>query len=123
VNPTGATGTGITTLLAAFVPFATGLKYSVSICGDTGSKSLAEGVGVAFAGDSAVETFGGAGGAGSTAGAAETAFVCAEVAVEIAVSGAFVGDCRSTSISGRVSEAGTALSRENLSGDGPVFFK
>jgi hypothetical protein len=59
VNPTGkGVVTGTTALLAAFVLSATGLKYSVSICGETGSNSLADGVGVGFAAGSVLETVG-----------------------------------------------------------------
>jgi hypothetical protein len=41
VNPTGA---GKAAAAGEFVPFCPGLKKSVSICGETTSKSLAEGV-------------------------------------------------------------------------------
>jgi hypothetical protein len=53
VNPTG-TGvvTGTITVLAEFVPSATGLKNSVSICGETTSISLAGVLGAGLAEDS-----------------------------------------------------------------------
>jgi hypothetical protein len=50
--------TGTITALAEFVPSATGLKNSVSICGETTSISLADGAGAGFAGDSGLETVG-----------------------------------------------------------------
>jgi hypothetical protein len=52
VNPTGRGVVTGATLFAAFVFSTTGLKNSVSICGETTSISLAAGVGVGFAGNS-----------------------------------------------------------------------
>jgi len=123
VNPTGRGVTGTTTVLAPFVLSATGLKYSVSICGETGSISLADGVGVGFATGSAIETVGCAFVAGAEMGATGTALVGAEIAGETADSVLFVGFGGSTSAGGSTNEVGIAVARENRSGDGPVCFK
>ena len=121
MNPTA---TGSSEVFAEFVPSGPGLKYSVSICGDMTSKSLAAGT--------IGEVFGKIGLVGmgrllveeemEWAGN-ETVFVAVVFAVFTAISVAFVGAVFTVSDAGSANDTRFAMARENRRGGGPPWGK